>query len=111
MKFINDKGQAIATIISSILLIAGAVMDIINAEYAYIPFGAGALVAIVQSFLFAYNNKTTDIRIGRLHRINFISTLTLGIGAYMMYIHSTSWVAMLILYVVLQLFLAIRWKE
>ena len=111
MKFINDNKQAAATIITGILLITGAVMDIIDYDYAYIFFAAGALIAIIQSFTFAYKNRSTDIRISRLHRINFLASLTLGIGAYMMYINSNSWVAMLILYVLITLFLAIRWKE
>lgn len=111
MKFINDTKQAIATISSGILLITGAILEIIDYKYAFIFFASGALIAIVQAFMVAYYNRTSDIRIGRLHRINFIASITLGIGAYMMYNDSNSWVAMLILYIAITLFLAIRWKE
>lgn len=108
MQFINDKKQAVLTISSGLLLVIGAVMNMAGNDYDFCVFGAGALIAIVQSFVFAYKNRTTEIRISRLHRINFLSTLTLGIGAYMMFTHSNSWVAMLILYVLIQIFLAIR---
>ncbi len=108
MQFINDKQQAILTISSGLLLIIGAIMNMAGSDYDFWFFGAGALIAIVQAFISAYKNRTTDIRISRLHRINFLSSLTLGIGTYMMFTHSNSWVAMLILYVLIQLFLAIR---
>lgn len=111
MKFIDDRQQALCTICSSALLIIGTVLDFANNDADFWFFGAGALIAIVQAFVFAYTHRTSDIRISRLHRINFMSTLTLGIGTYMMATKSNSWVAMLVLYIVLQLFLAFRWKE
>lgn len=111
MKFIDHPLDACMTISGCLLVITAAILDFQNISIDFWLMAAGALIIIVQAFMIAWKNRTTDIRISRLHRINFMSSLTLGIGAYMMYTNSNSWVAMIILYVAIQIFLAFRWKE
>ena len=114
MEFIADKKNAIATIISYLLLITGIVLIFFKSIPILVPaivFGIGTLIANIEAFYIAIKNKTTDIRISRLHRINFLSTLTLDIATAMIYTGSTSWVAMVILFVLLKVFLVVRWEE
>ncbi len=111
MKFIDHPLDALLTVSGTLLVITAAILDFTHVGIDFWFMAAGALIIIVQAFMLAWNNRTTDIRLSRLHRINFMSTLTLGIGAYMMYINSASWVAMIILYIAIQIFLTFRWKE
>lgn len=92
------------------LLLAGAFLRTFDLPFAEWVFLAGALLAVVQSFVFAMQNKTDDRRESRLHLLNFVASLFLGVAAWMMWVDSNSWVVMLLCYVVVVLFLSFRGK-
>lgn len=93
------------------LLVAGALLKTFDLPFAEWVFAAGAVLAIIQSFTFAMQHKTQDLRQSRLHRLNFIASLFPGIGAWLMWVDENSWVVMLIVYIVLVTFLSFRGKS
>ncbi len=107
MENLNHKALII---VFGVLLLAGAVMDLLRVPYAEIFFSVGAFLAVVQAFVYAITNKTDDIRQARLHRLNFVASLFLGIAAYFMWIESSNWVVFTLVYVVIVLFLSFRAK-
>lgn len=92
------------------LLTAGALLHIVNMQYAPYVFSAGAAMAVVSAFLQAWQNRTDDIRRNRLFRIQFLNSLVLVLAAYLMFTGSNSWVVMLLLYALISLFLSTRFK-
>lgn len=105
------KHMKIHTILISVfavLLVAGAVLFMFDVDYAEYIFAAGAVLAIVQSFVYAIQNKTDDKRVARLHRLNFVATLFLGVAAWLMFMHNTSWVPFVLIYAVVVFFFSFR---
>lgn len=93
------------------LLLTGALLQTFDLPFAEWVFSTGALLAVVQSFGFAMQNKTDNRRESRLHLLNFVASLFLGVAAWMMWVDSNSWVVMLLCYVVVVLFLSFRGKD
>ncbi len=94
----------------AVLLVAGALLQILGVAYSEYVFAAGAVLAIVQSFLYAIQNKTDDRRIARLHRLQFVATLFLGVAAWLMFLHNNSWVPFVLIYALIVFFLSFRSK-
>ena len=105
--------KSIHTILISVfavLLVAGAALYMFDIPYAEYIFAAGAVLAIVQAFVYAIQNRTDDRRISRLHRLQFVATLFLGVAAWMMFMHNTSWVPFVLIYALIIFFLSFRQK-
>ncbi|MCM1034736.1 MAG: hypothetical protein NC038_06065 [Paludibacter sp.] len=94
-----------------LLLLLGAVLAVFDVPFAVWIFAAGALLAVVQAFLYALRNRSDNWREARLHRLNFVASLFLGIAAWFMYKENNAWVVMLLLYALLVLFLSFRGKK
>ncbi len=92
----------------ALLLIAGALLFTLDIPYAEYVFAAGAVLAIMQAFVYALQNKTDDRRIARLHRLNFVASLFLGVAAWLMFMHNTSWVPFVLIYALIVFFLSLR---
>ncbi len=103
MKYIR-----ILIIVGGLLLFAGALSHCFNYFFAPYVFAAGAVLMMVQSLLMAQNLRQKDIRTRRLGRISFMATLMLLLAAYCMFVHSTSWVVFLLVYVLISLFVSFR---
>ncbi len=104
------KIHTILISVFAVLLVVGAVLFTLDIPYSEYIFAAGALVAMVQAFLYAIQNKTDDKRTARLHGLNFVATLFLGVAAWFMFIHSTSWVPFVLIYALIVFFLSFRVK-
>ncbi|MBR1808922.1 MAG: hypothetical protein IJ776_06010 [Paludibacteraceae bacterium] len=104
-------GSALHTVliaVFAVLLVAGAVLYMFDIPFAEYVFALGAVLAIVQSFVYALQNRTDDRRIARLHRLNFVATLFLGVAAWLMFMRNTSWVPFVLIYAVIVFFLSFR---
>ncbi len=112
-----DKLHKQLIMVYGALLVVGAALFMFDVPYAECLFAVGAFLAVVQTFIYAMQHKDdtigdkkTNIQQARLHRLNFIASLFLGIAAWLMWIHNTSWVAFVLVYVVLTLYLSFRAK-
>lgn len=92
----------------SILLLAGAILMATDQRLGFYLFAAGTLLAVAQSFTFAIQNKTEDVRTARLHRLYFLCSLILIVASGLMWVGNNGWVVMIILYCVLTVFLSFR---
>ncbi len=99
------------------LLVIGGASFMFDVPYSEHVFALGAVLAIVQTFLYAMQHKDDsvgdkklDLQQARLHRLNFIASLFLGIAAWLMFRHDSSWVVLVLIYVVLTLYLSFRSK-
>ena len=106
----NKRLHTILISVYALLLVVGAMLFTFDVKYSEYVFAAGAVMAIFQSFMYAIENKTDDRRIARLHRLNFIATLFLGVAAWMMFIKSSSWVPFVLIYALIVFYLSFRGK-
>lgn len=95
----------------AVLLVVGAALFVFDVQYSEYVFAAGAVLAIVQAFLYALQNRTDERRTARLHRLNFIASLFLGVAAWLMFKHNTSWVPFTLIYALVVFFLSFRGKN
>lgn len=95
----------------AVLLFIGALLVAADHPSGFYPFAVGTLLAVAQSFTYALQNKSEDIRISRLHRLNFLCSLVLVIAAGLIWMNNNGWVVMIILYCVLTVFLSFRGKQ
>ena len=115
----NVKGMAdsrktlhgVLILLFAVLLVAGAVLYMFDVAYSEYVFAAGAVIAIVQAFVYALQNRTDDRRTARLHRLNFVATLFLGVAAWLMFVRNTSWVPFVLIYAVIVFFLSFRGEK
>ncbi len=112
-----DKVHKQLIMVYGALLVVGAALFMFDVPYAQCLFSVGAFLAVVQTFTYAMQHKddTTgdkrlDIQQARLHRLNFVASLFLGIAAWLMWINNTTWVACVMIYVVITFYLSFRAK-
>ncbi|MBQ7210226.1 MAG: hypothetical protein IJS05_04950 [Paludibacteraceae bacterium] len=96
------------TISYGVLLLVGAVMFVFGLPFAAYIFTAGSLIAIVQSFVFAIQNRSDELAVARRHRLYFIASLFLGVASWFMLTGSANWVVMALVWVVVVLYLSFR---
>lgn len=104
----NRLLHTVLTIVFALLLLSGAVLFMFDVPYAEYVFALGALLSIVQSFLYAIQNRSVDCRIQRLHRLGFVASLFLGIAAWLMFMGNNSWVPFVLIYALVVFFLSFR---
>lgn len=102
------KYTKILIIVGGILLLVGSLAHCFTYIWAPYVFAAGAVLMVVHSFLMDHDLRQKDNRTMRLGRIGFMSTLMLLLAAYCMFVHSTSWVVFLLIYVLISLFVSFR---
>jgi len=104
----NAKLHTVWVSLYAVLLVIGAILTIADNPIGFYPFAVGALLAVAQTFTFALQNKTQDIRISRLYRINFLTATVLIIAACLMWFENNGWVVMAFLYCILTLYISFR---
>jgi len=98
-------------IIGAALTLTGAVLSAFNVSYAAYIFSAGVVGLVVVRLVSLYKqHSTADVRIRRLHNLQFIATLVLVAAAYFMFKNNNVWVVALLIYAVVTLFLSFREK-
>lgn len=104
----NAKLHTVWVSLYAVLLVIGALLTVADNPIGFYPFAVGALLAVAQTFTFALQNKSQDIRISRLHRINFLTATVLIIAACLMWFENNGWVVMVFLYCILTLYISFR---
>ena len=105
------KIHTLVIVVYGILLVLGALLFTLDIAYSQYLFAAGAVLAILQTLVYAIQNRTDDRREARLQRLNFIASLFLGVAAWLMFAGSNSWLPMVIIYAVVTFFLSFRGKK
>ena len=95
--------------LSALLTFVGAIAALLDNNYGKYIFSAGALGIIILQAIQALADNLTR-RMQRLHRIGFLASLTLALGAYFMFIGSNSWVVAVLIYALVSLFVSFRSK-
>ena len=93
--------------LSAMLTFAGAIAALLDNAYGKYIFSAGALGIIILQAIQALADNLTH-RMPRLHRIGFMASLTLALGAYFMFTGSNSWVVAVLIYALVSLFVSYR---
>jgi len=117
----SNKKLNIPFFIGYLLLIAGAVLHIIDNRFSVYVFGAGVVINLIFRFLLL--PRQTDKRIRRLNNQQFFVAVFLILTCYLMWINKNfwlmesirigknSWVVTLILSAVIDLWLTFRYPE
>ena len=117
----TNKKTYIPFFIGYLLLIAGAVLHILNSGFSVYVFGAG--VAINLFFRFLLLPRQTDKRIRRLNNQQFLVAVFLILTCYLMWIDKSfwlmksiwigknNWIITLIVSAVIDLWLTFRYPE
>jgi len=99
--------------IGYLLLIAGAVLHIMNNEFSVYIFGTGVAINLIFRFLLL--PKQTDKRIRRLNNQQFLVAVFLIITCYLMWVddkaYKSYWVITLIISAIIDLWLTFRYPE
>lgn len=90
---------------------AGALLQLGRFEVAPYVFSVGAAAIIVYQFLQHEATNHNNMRTQRLARIGLMSSLLLGLGAYLMFSNSNLWVPATLIYALVSLFLSFRTAE
>lgn len=100
--------RKIIFIIAGTLLVIGSVAHIFDIKAAFGIFVAGAIPIIFLQLLSLYEHKDADFSIRRLHLIAFSSSLFLAVAAYFMFTGSSMWIAGVLLYALISLYVSFR---
>jgi len=111
----TNKKESIPFFIGYLLLIAGAVLHIINNEFSVYIFGAGVAINLIFRLLML--PRQLDKRIRRLNNQQLIVAVLLVITCYLMWIetektaYKSYWVITLIISAVIDLWLSFRYPN
>lgn len=89
-----------------ICVIVGAIIQLLELQFAPYVFSLGAFLVIV--FRFLTTNPSSDLRIKRLNRMSTISAILLLISVYLMFSGSNLWVLMLVIVAIFDLVISFR---
>lgn len=87
---------------------AGALMQLSRINFAPYVYSLGAAALIVLHFLQHEAVDRNNMRAQRLARIGLMSSLLLGLGAYLMFTDSNLWVPATLIYALTSIFLSFR---
>lgn len=94
--------------IGGILTIIGSIAQLFSFKSAPWIFSAGTVILIYLQLTNALKQKNSDLRLQRLARIGFTSSLLLGLAAYFMFTGSNLWVVVVLIYALTSLILSFR---
>ncbi len=103
----SDKAKNYLYLLSGIILVIGAVSQIMKYPYAFYVFVAGVAGLIVLKIL-NLTSTVDNFRLRRLQRIQGIGALLLLGSAYLMYIGNNAWALALILSAIFDLIIVFR---
>ena len=83
-------------------------MFLFSLPFAAWIFLAGSVIAIVESFWTAMENRSQELAVARRHRLYFIASLFLGVAAWYMLHDSNNWVVFALIWIVIVLYLSFR---
>ena len=90
------------------LTILGAFAKIFDVSFAPYIFSVGAALLIFLQGKHAFKISKASKREQRLARLGLLTSLTLGLAAYFMFVGSNSWVVLVLIYGLSSFFLSFR---
>jgi len=97
-----------AWIVSFLALVAGSLMHFFELQSGKFVFGGGAAIIIIIQLVFLLREPAEGFRAQRLQRMNFMVSLVLALGVYSMVEGTTLWIAAILIYALVTLFLSFR---
>jgi len=104
----EKQPSQILFLIAGTITILGAFARIFDIYYAPYIFSVGAGLLIFLQGKNAYESNSADKRHQRLARLGFLTSLMLGVAAYLMFTGSNSWVVMVLIYALSSFFQSFR---
>lgn len=97
--------------VGAVLILVSSVLVMENVLYSKYIFAVGVAMYIVSRMRSTYEGE--DFRLKRLNRLYFISSLFMLIASYMQFKGLNSWVAVLLMSALTELYVAVRfsWYE
>lgn len=93
---------------SFLALLVGSLLHFLNWSAGKYVFAAGASVIIVMQLIQLVKTPAEGFRAQRIQRMNFMVSLVLALGVYSMVEGTTLWVAAILIYALVTLFLSFR---
>ncbi|MDX9748428.1 MAG: hypothetical protein RBT57_07990 [Paludibacter sp.] len=97
-----------ALVLSFLALVAGSLMHFFELTVGKFVFGGGAAIIILIQLIFLLKEPAEGFRAQRLQRMNFMVSLVLALGVYSMVEGTTLWIAAILIYALVTLFLSFR---
>lgn len=95
-------------VVGIILVIIGSFGYFFNySSFKYI-FALGALAVVVFQLISIYTSNNQDFRVKKRNRLNLMLSLLLALAAYSMFDGTTLWMAIILIYALVTLFLTFR---
>ncbi|MDD4970507.1 MAG: hypothetical protein PHT07_13865 [Paludibacter sp.] len=106
----EKQPSQILFITAGTIIILGAFAKIFDLVYAPYIFSVGAALLIFIQGKKAFESKNLEHRQQRLLRIGLLTSLMLGVAAYLMFTNSNSWVVCILIYALSSFFQSFRGK-
>ena len=107
----QKKNSQILLLFGGTLTILGAFAHLFNIVYAPYVFSVGSAIIIYLQLMQALQSKGMSLRMQRLIRMGFLSSLLLGLASYFMFAHSNSWVVAVLIYALTTIFYSFRGEK
>jgi hypothetical protein len=107
----QNKQSQILFLFGGTITILGAFAQLFDIVYAPYIFSVGAAIVIYWQFMQALRSKDVSKRMQRLVRMGFLSSLMLALAAYLMFVHSNSWVVAVLIYALTTIFYSFRGEK
>jgi len=104
----NNKYIQYLYVSGILLVITGSFGHFFDQPLFKYIFGAGTLLLIVKQLIEMFNTISPDFRQKRLMRMNMMLTLMLALATYSMFDGSTLWIAVVLIYALVTLFMTFR---
>ena len=98
--------QNISYMLGAVLLLVSAVLVMEHVQYGNYLFAIGAALIILNKLSSQY--RGTDFRLKRMNRYNLFSAIILVGCSYLQFHDNNSWVVLLLLVAILELFISLR---
>jgi hypothetical protein len=105
-KVMMKKIATAVFVFGSILLLISSVLVMEHVHWGKYTFAAGTAIYIIQRLRDNYSGD--DFRLKRLNRFNLINSLLLVVISYMQFHGKTSWVVLLLIVAVLEMYSSFR---
>ncbi len=95
-------------VIGILLVVFGSLGHFNRLDIAKYFFGAGSVLIILERLIVQFQTKEADFKAQRIGRMQLMMSLLLGLGTYSMFDGTTLWIATIVIYALVTLFLSFR---
>lgn len=95
-------------LVGGMLTLTGALLYFFELGIARYLFAFGVIALIGVQVVYLVQTKQENVRTQRMMRLMLVAVLLLGFGAYLMFVNDERWVILMLIYVLISVFLALR---